>query len=137
VLGEFSRNVKGNQCFKCQGYDHVAAQCPSRNLLIKEIDDDEIKTVVHEPTDSATDSDDDIRVVSIQLGGVRCSHTTVSNENWRRSSVFKTYITHDGKNYKLMIDVGSCAYIIVKIALNKMGLKAEPHPYSYIVNWVD
>jgi len=52
------------QYFKCQGYDHIDAQCPSRNLLIKEIDDD-IETVVHEAIGSPTDSDDDVRVASI------------------------------------------------------------------------
>jgi len=34
----------------------------SRNLLIKEVDDDVIKIVVHEVTGSVTDSDDDVRV---------------------------------------------------------------------------
>jgi len=27
--------------------------------------------------------------------------------------------------------------IITKTALEKMGLKAEPHPHPYNVNWVD
>jgi len=54
-------------------------KCPSRNIVIKEADD-EIETVVHEPTSSATDFDD-VRVASIQLGIVRCSHTIVSNED--------------------------------------------------------
>ena len=58
MIGEFSKNAKGCQYFKCQGYEHVDAQCPSRNLLIKEIDDDEIEIVIHEPVGSATDSDD-------------------------------------------------------------------------------
>jgi len=40
-MGESSKNVKDSQCFKCQGYGHVA-QCPSRNLLVREADDDEI-----------------------------------------------------------------------------------------------
>ena len=51
--------------------------------------------------------------------------------------MFYTYITHEGKNYKLMIDGSSCANIIVKTALEKMGVKAEPHPHPYNVNWVD
>ena len=34
VVGESSRNTKGGQCFKCQGYGHVAARYPSRNLLV-------------------------------------------------------------------------------------------------------
>jgi len=83
-----------------------------------------------------TDSDD-VRVFSIQLSVIRCSHTAVRDEDWRRSSVFHTYITHEGKNYKLMIDEGSCANIIVKTTLEKMSFKAEPHSHSHHVNWVD
>ena len=60
---------------------------------------------------------------------VRCSHTAVRNEDWCRSTVFYNYITHEGKNYKLMIDWDSCANIIVKTALEKMDLKTEPHPH--------
>jgi len=71
----------------------------------KKVDDDEIETVVYEPTSSVTDSYDDVRIFSIQLGVIRYSDINVSNENWRRSSVFHTYITHEGNNYKLMIDV--------------------------------
>jgi len=51
--------------------------------------------------------------------------------------VFHTYIIHKGKNYKLMIDGGHRANTIAKIALEKMGLKAEPHLCPYNVNWVD
>jgi len=47
-----------------------------------------------------------------------------------------TPILHEGKNYKL-IDEGSSANIIAKTALEKMGLKAEPHPHPYNVNWLD
>jgi len=51
--------------------------------------------------------------------------------------VFHTYITYEGKNYKLIIDEGSCASIIAKTTLEKIGLKAEPLPYPYNVKWVD
>jgi len=69
-----------------------------------------------------------LRVSSIQLGIVRCSHTTARDEDWCRPSVFHPYITREGKNYKL-IDGGSCANIIAKTALEKIGLKAEPYPH--------
>ena len=65
MIDESSRNAKDSQCFKCQGYDRIAAQYPSRNLLIRKVDDDEIETVVYEPTSSPTDSDDNVRVSSI------------------------------------------------------------------------
>ena len=84
-----------------------------------------------------TDSDDDVRVASIQLGVIRCPHTAVGNEDWRRSSMFYTDIAHEEKHYKLMIDGDSYANIITKTAFEKMGLKAEPHPHPHNVNWVD
>ena len=135
MIGESSKNAKGSKCFKCQGYGHVVAHCPSRNLLVRKADD-EIETIVYELTVSATDSDNDARVSSIQLGVVRCSNTTV-RDDLRRSNVFHTYITHKGKNYKLLIDGDSCANIIAKTALEKMSLMAKPYPYQYNVNWVD
>jgi len=66
VIGESSRCAKGSQYFKCQGYSHAAAQCPSRNLLLKKVDDDEIEIVIHEATGSVIDFNDDLRVASIQ-----------------------------------------------------------------------
>ena len=44
---------------------------------------------------------------------------------------------HEEKNYKVMIDGGSCVNIIAKTPINKMGLKTEPHPQPYNVTWVD
>jgi len=61
--------------------------------MIKEVDDDEIETVIHEATSSLTESDDDVRVATIQLSVIRCPHTTVDNENWRRSNVLYLYCT--------------------------------------------
>ena len=49
--------------------------------------------------------------------------------------MYHTYITHEGKNYKLMIDGGIHANIIAKPTLEKMGLKAELHPNPYNMNW--
>jgi len=65
VICESSRSTKSSQCFKCQGYSQFVVQCPFRNLLIKEIDDDDIEIVVHEAIGSATDSDDGVRIASI------------------------------------------------------------------------
>ena len=98
--------------------------------LIRETDSDDegLKTVVYETVGSESDTDEDVRISSIKLSAVRCLHTTIKDEDWRRSSTFHTYITHKGKNYKLMIDGGSCANIIAKTTFKKMGLKAEPHP---------
>ena len=36
-----------------------------------------------------------------------------------------------------MMDKDSCANIIAKTALEKIGLKDEPYSHPYNVNWVD
>jgi len=71
MIGDSSRNANGSQCFKYQGYDHVA-QYPTRNFLVKEVDVDEIEIVIYKPTGNVTDSNDNVRVFSIQLGVIRC-----------------------------------------------------------------
>jgi len=131
MIDKSSKNAKGSQCFNCQDYDYIVAQCHFRNLLVRKADD-EIETVVYELTDSATDSDDDVRVSTIQLGVVMCSHTAVRDEYCRRFSVFHTYVTHEGKNYKLMMHGGSNANIIIKTALEKMGLLAQ-RPFTLVL----
>jgi len=77
-----------------------------------------------------------VRIASIQLG-IISTHTTINNEDWHRANVFYTYIAHEGKSYKLMIDRGNCANIITKTALEKMDLRAELHSHPYNVTWVD
>jgi len=58
VISESPKNAKGNQYFKCQDYGHIVTQCPSRNFLVRgtDSDDDELKTVIHEPVGSAYDT---------------------------------------------------------------------------------
>ena len=50
MIGESPKNVKDSQCFKCKDYDHIAAHCPSRNLLVRETnsDDDGLETLINE-----------------------------------------------------------------------------------------
>ena len=62
MIGEFSKNTRGSQYFNCQNYSHVVAQCSSRSLLVREADNNEIETLVYDPTVSATDSDDNVSV---------------------------------------------------------------------------
>jgi len=55
--------------------------------------DDEIEIVVYELTHSATDSDDEVRVLSIQLGGVRV-HTQLLEMSTDVDLVRSTPILH-------------------------------------------
>ena len=111
----------------CHGHGHVVSQCLSRNFLIEgdDLDDDEFKEI-YKPVGSASDTDKDVRVSRIQLSVIRCLHATPRDEDWRRSSVFYTYVAHEGKSYKLMIDGESCVNIISMTTVEKMVSKLNP-----------
>ena len=134
VIEKSSRNTKGGQCISVKTMVTLLHNVPIGIFLVRKADDDEIEIVVYKPTGSATDSDDDVRISSVQMGVIRCSHTTIRDENWRKSSVFHTCVTHEGENYKLIIDKGSYANIVAKTSLEKISFKAEPHPDPYNVN---
>ena len=61
-----------------------------------------------------SETDEDVRLSNVRTSIVRCLHTTGRDEDWRRSSVFYTYVVHKRKNCKVMIDGGSCVNIIAK-----------------------
>ena len=91
---------------------------------------------VYESEKGTSDTDENVRVCSVQVSVVRCLHKAVGDEEWYSSNVFHSYNMHEGKNIKLMIDGGSYTNIIANAAFEKMGFKAESHPH-HKVNWVD
>ena len=92
--------------------------------------DDEFE--IYEPVGSASDTNADVRVSSIQLSVIRCLYAASRDEDWHRSSVFYTYVAIEDKSCKL-IDGGCCVNVIFKTTVEKMCLKAEPHPQPYNV----
>ena len=75
-----------------------------------------------------SDTDEEVRLFNMRASIVRCLHIASRDEDWRRTSVFYTYVVHEGKKYK-MIDGGNCVNIIAKTAIDKMDLKVEPYPH--------
>ena len=117
------------QCFKCQGFGHVTAQCPNRTLFIVEDEcEDDLEEEVYEP-EGLEDLDDYegdtkclrcIRVISprgnlpedaidvLRLIVVRCALTLPKeSEDWRKSNIFHTYVKCSSMNCKVIIDSGS------------------------------
>uniref|UniRef100_A0A2N9IC59 Reverse transcriptase n=1 Tax=Fagus sylvatica TaxID=28930 RepID=A0A2N9IC59_FAGSY len=147
------------QCFKCQGFGHVAAQCPNRTLFITEDEcEDDLEEEVYEP-ECLEDFDDYegdtkclgcIRVISLhaslpedatdgpRLIVVRCALTLPKeSEDWRRNNIFHTYVKCGSTNCKVIIDSGSCINAVSSSLVTRLGVKPIPHPNPYKVSWVD
>ncbi|KAK8923695.1 hypothetical protein KSP39_PZI019139 [Platanthera zijinensis] len=126
---------------ECSGRGHVAARCPTQNLLVEgeeqqgleeeEEAPEEVRAAVEEGWESDAER-------SLEVGVIRrLLHTPRVDEDWRRTTIFYTYFPSAGGPCKLAIDSGSCVNIVAQKALDRMQVRAEPHPHPYRVVWVD
>jgi hypothetical protein len=147
------------QCFKCQGFGHVAAQCPNRTLFITDDEcEDDLEEEVYEPEclEDLDDYEGDtkclgcIRIISPhgnlpedatdmpRLIVVRCALTLPKeSEDWHRSNIFHTYVKCGSTNCKVIIDSGSCINAVSSSLVTRLRVQLIPHPNPYKVSWVD
>ena len=131
----------------------MAATCPSPfkisviNGNPMEESDSETEEFIYQPDGEDCDFDDDtprddttlncVRTTP-QLFVVRCAYSQPKEkEDWRRTSIFQTLTKIGGKTCKVIVDSGSCINAVSSKVLEKVGLKAVPHPHPYNVSWID
>jgi len=108
-----SRSIQYTQSFKCQGFGHVSAQCPSNARTIIETqsdgDQDDLEEIIHDPEEDTWEDDFDVDHVAIlgcllsmyppsiddtdrvnpPLSVIRCALTQPKDDDdWRKSSIF-------------------------------------------------
>lgn len=131
------------KCYKCHGNGHFAYECPTRNLYIDSIEENDegepkenLEKEFYETVGSG--SEDDAECHDPDLYVMRRVLTTLQSEDdWRRTSIFHTHFRHGDKSIKLVIDNGSCINVVSTSAVERMKLTPEPHPSPYRVAWVD
>ncbi|XP_004301556.1 PREDICTED: uncharacterized protein LOC101305082 [Fragaria vesca subsp. vesca] len=111
------------KCYKCLGHGHYAGQCPTkekpRSLFAASTGKEareELEEEVYIPEIPAVDDDlEDEPIAQIQprTAVVRCTLTQLeAAEDWKRTSIFHTYVKYGDRSYKVIIDNGSCVNIV-------------------------
>ena len=150
AIGELSKGSSSrSHCFKCHGYGHFAAQCPNRSLFIEELEGETLENIEEEVYEADPDlaeqfeSTEDILGYAtpesdLRLGVVRyVLAQTKESEDWRRTSIFHTFIKFGDKICKVIIDSGSCINAISTDTVKRLGLTPVDHPSPYRVSWID
>jgi hypothetical protein len=163
IVSEPTKPGSRLQCFKCNGFGHVASKCPSKTLLIQEEDgkEDNMEELVYDPNlegiqDDGEEWEDEpsylgcIRAISPhtvifedhpdvpRVNVVRCALAQPrDNTDWRRCAIFQTYTKCGDKTCRVIIDSGSCINAVSSTLVSRLGLKLVPHPNPYKVSWVD
>ena len=153
VVREIFRPNSRIQCFKCQGFGHMAAQCPNKTLLIEELDgEEEVEEVVYEPNiediveireDDSTQlaciralpSFDNLNEGSLGtpvMSVVRCTLAqSKESDDWKRNTIFQTFVKCGTTNCKVIINSGSCINAVSSKLVSLIGLKLVA-PISFL-----
>ncbi|XP_038975300.1 uncharacterized protein LOC103717641 [Phoenix dactylifera] len=74
----------------------------------------------------------------VRINVLRCTLTQPKEcEDWRRTTIFHTYISNGNKVCKIIIDSGSCINAVSTDTISKLGLTPIDHPSPYKVAWLD
>jgi len=140
---------KTPRCFKCQGFGHIASDCPNPKTMTI------IKGEIHEASEEeeediheALEEDEmgepiyDEEPVLADCGESlvvrRSLHTTiVKEEPWLRHNIFHTLCTSQGKVCGVSIERGSCENVVSNYMVERLKLPKKEHPHPYKLQWLN
>jgi hypothetical protein len=123
------------KCFKCQGFGHIASDCPNRKM-ISLVEEDLEDDVEDEPVDEGSEEEWTYADQGESLVIRRILKSTYIEEDWLRNNIFHTKCTSSGKVCNVIIDGGSCENVVSTTMVEKLNLKTEPHSHPYKLQWL-
>lgn len=140
-------NAKTPKCFKCQGFGHIASDCPNRKTIT--IIKGEIHEVFEEGEEAEAYAEEeevepvyDEEYVPADYGETlvvrRSLHTTIAKEEpWLRHNIFHTRCTAHGKVCEVIIDSENCENVVSNYMVEKLKLPTKEHPHPYKLQWLN
>ena len=153
VSSRVSSTIK---CYKCQGYGHLAASCPSF-VKITIIDgtpteatesDSEYTYLPDVETDEKSRDDVGLNCIrptsSTHLSVVKCVPSPPKEKvDWKRTTIFHTFNKIGDKSCKVIVYSESCIDAISSRLCENLRLEIIlhhpfiPHPHPFNVSWID
>lgn len=136
---------KASKCFKCQGFGHIASNCPTRRTI----------TIVKGEAYEMSEEEETAREIEEEIEPVydeeyvpadhgesliirRSLHTAPAKEEpWLRHNIFHTRCTAQGKVCDVIIDSGSCENVVSNYMVEKLKLPTQNHPHPYNLQWLN
>lgn len=127
------------KCFKCQGFGHIASQCPNRRTMLLlengEVVTDEEDSYKGVPSLGEKDADSSEEIPTneqLDLVVQKVLTAQVKEENGQqRENIFYTRCHIKGKVCSLIIDPRSCTNVASMTLVEKASLPTIKHPHPY------
>ncbi|KAK9698054.1 hypothetical protein RND81_08G079500 [Saponaria officinalis] len=144
------KETRLRRCFKCQGYGHIANECPQkRTLTIQELINLVPNFVAPEPDSEPVDVEgesDEEEVHEVEPYSdeekealvLRTLHTEAAPaETEQRERLFHSRCKVNNRICTLIVDSGSCTNVIARDVVTKLKIPTKDHPKPYRLHWLD
>ncbi|XP_038986478.1 uncharacterized protein LOC120111977 [Phoenix dactylifera] len=135
-----SRNVK---CFRCQGFGHIASQCPNKRIMIMLENGDIESASSSEDEMPPLENCSDIDIEEPVHGDMLVTRRALSiqpkddGDKEQREHIFHTRCHVKGKICTMIIDSGSCTNVASTLLVDKLELPTMKHPNPYKLQWLN
>ncbi|XP_071912327.1 uncharacterized protein [Coffea arabica] len=141
----FKPRNRDTKCFKCQGFGHIASQCPNQQAMLMlsngevltdgEDEYDEMPPLVEDDGEEIEEEQPTIERVG--LVARRALATQISMEDLQRENIFYTRCHIKDKVCSLVVDPGSCTNVASAHMMEKLNLATTNHPKPYKLQWLN
>ncbi|XP_027156737.1 uncharacterized protein LOC113757826 [Coffea eugenioides] len=138
---------RDTKCFKCQGFGHIASQCPSQRTMLMlpngEIVSDEeeeyegIPPLEEEENESSEEIPTHEEIGCLVVRKVLTTRAKEEEMEVQRDNLFCTRCYIKDKVCSVVIDSGSCANVASLLMVEMLGLQVIKHPRPYRLQWLN
>ena len=134
------------KCFKCQGFGHIASQCPNQKTMLilpnREVvsdneDDCESMPSIVEESDHSEEELPCEGNVGVLVARKVLAARALKDDGEQRDNLFYTRCHIKDKLCSLIIDGGSCANVASLFMVEKLSLPTTKHPQLYRLQWLN
>ncbi|XP_071928112.1 uncharacterized protein [Coffea arabica] len=136
-----------SKCFKCQGFGHIASQCPNqRTMLIlpngevisnEEEEYEGMPPLVEEEIESDEELPTNEEIGYLVVQKVLTTRAKEEEIEAQRDNLFYTRCHIKDKVCSIVIDSGSCANVASLLMVERLGLPTIKLPKSYRLQWLN
>ncbi|RDY07849.1 hypothetical protein CR513_07989, partial [Mucuna pruriens] len=130
------------KCFRCQGVEHIASQCPNKRAMIMmdngEVESESSSDDEMPPLEDCSDVEftEPVDAVVLDTKHALSIQPKEDGDVESREHISHTRCLVQGKVCNMILDGGSCTNVASTILVEKINLQIAKHPRPYKLQWL-